>query len=59
MLSPSKAAKWYFGWLLFLLLAAAQVSLGQTESDETAIRAAIKSYVEAYNRGDAKAVADH
>jgi len=27
--------------------------------DETAIRAAVKSYVEAYNRGDAKGVAEH
>jgi uncharacterized protein (TIGR02246 family) len=29
------------------------------KSDESAIRAAVKSYVEAYNRGDAKAVAEH
>lgn len=31
----------------------------EVSADETAIRAAVQSYVEAYNRGDAKAVAVH
>src|SRR5215212_10549907 len=59
MSRPFKADCLFFGWLIFPLLLIAQAAIAQTDSDETAIRAAIKSYVEAYNRGDAKAVADH
>jgi uncharacterized protein (TIGR02246 family) len=54
-----KAHRLFSGWLVLFLLATAQVTLGQTDSDEAAIRAAVKSYVEAYNRADAKAVAEH
>lgn len=59
MARPSRSAGLSFGWFVFSLLAIAQAALAQTGSDEEAIRAAIKSYVEAYNRGDAKAVAEH
>ena len=58
-MSRFKAGRLFFGWLVFALLMIAQVTRGQTDADQSAIRAAIKSYVEAYNRGDAKAVADH
>lgn len=59
MFSRWKADRCLFGWLVLFLLTAAQTTFGQSGSDEDAIRAAIKSYVEAYNRGDAKAVAEH
>ncbi len=39
--------------------ALAQQPAANTSDDEAAIRAAIASYVEAYNRADAKAVAEH
>jgi uncharacterized protein (TIGR02246 family) len=47
--------------LIFLFLSGAQALSAEKAAspDETAIRAAITSYVEAYNRGDAKAVAEH
>jgi uncharacterized protein (TIGR02246 family) len=59
MVSPSKSVRLPVRWLVLLLLATAPVAFAQTGSDEAAIRAAVKSYVEAYNRGDAKAVAEH
>jgi uncharacterized protein (TIGR02246 family) len=58
-MSRFKAGRLFFGWLIFSLLMIAQVTRGETDADQAAISAAIKSYVEAYNRGDAKAVADH
>jgi uncharacterized protein (TIGR02246 family) len=40
-----------------LLLMTAPLALGETESEQAAIRRCVEAYVEAYNRGDAKAVA--
>lgn len=60
MLRHSKAVLYFLSLFALLLLSAAFVTYAQqSESDETTIRAAIKSYVEAYNKGDAKAVAEH
>src|SRR5687768_1076341 len=59
MSSRFNAGCLFFGWLVLPLLTIAQVALGDADSEQAAIRAAVKSYVEAYNRGDAKAVADH
>lgn len=59
MSPPFNVERLFLGWLVFPLLLIAQAALAQTETDESAIRAAIKSYVEAYNRGDAKGVAEH
>jgi uncharacterized protein (TIGR02246 family) len=42
-----------------VLTDAAESRKPAAKSDENAIRAAVDSYVSAYNRGDAKAVADH
>jgi len=48
-------------WAALLLAVSAQAAekKPQSASDEDAIRAEVKSYVEAYNRGDAKALAAH
>jgi len=48
-------------YLGMLSLSMASLALGadKPSPDEAAIRAAVESYVAAYNRGDAKAVADH
>lgn len=59
----SVAARWSLiaiatGLLLTAPAGAAERKPGDN-SDENAIRAAVQSYVEAYNRGDAKAVAAH
>jgi uncharacterized protein (TIGR02246 family) len=59
MSHPHTARRLFLGWLVFPLLMVAQAALAQSASDEEAIRAAVKSYVEAYNRGDADAVAEH
>jgi uncharacterized protein (TIGR02246 family) len=59
MVSPSKTVRSSCGWLVFSLILIAQVAFAQTGSDEAAIRAGVKSYVEAYNRGDAEGVAEH
>ena len=45
--------------LLFLAIAAGNVLSADTATDEAAIRKSAASYVEVYNRRDAKAVADH
>ncbi len=45
--------------LVFAVSAQAAEMKPKSSSDENAIRAAVESYVAAYNRGDAKAVADH
>jgi uncharacterized protein (TIGR02246 family) len=47
------------GLSLLLATAPAWCAEKAATADESAIRAAAKSYVEAYNRGDAKAVAGH
>lgn len=52
----------YFAAMAAALLMVATVfsdDTAEANSDEAAIRASVKSYVEAYNRGDAKAVAEH
>jgi uncharacterized protein (TIGR02246 family) len=46
-------------WMLSVSAGAAETQKPDNKSDEAAIRAAVESYVAAYNRGDAKAVADH
>ena len=51
-------------WLVLLasgvgLVGGAENAPDANNPDLTAIRATVKSYIEAYNRGDAKAVADH
>jgi uncharacterized protein (TIGR02246 family) len=45
--------------ILFAGIAQAGEKKPEASSDESAIRAAVQSYVDAYNRGDAKAVAAH
>jgi uncharacterized protein (TIGR02246 family) len=45
--------------ILLVSAAAAEKTKPEEKSDEDVIRAAVASYVNAYNRGDAKAVADH
>ncbi len=45
--------------LVLAVFAQAEEAKPPSTSDESAIRAAINSYVAAYNRGDAKAVAEH
>ena len=45
--------------LIFAVSAQAAEKKPKSSSDESAIRAAVESYVAAYNRGDAKAVASH
>ncbi|HWA99580.1 MAG TPA: SgcJ/EcaC family oxidoreductase [Pirellulales bacterium] len=42
-----------------MVAAALPIQAAENTSDEEAIRASVASYVDAYNRGDAKAVADH
>ena len=59
MVSHSKVGRLSFGWIALSLFAFAPFAFAQSGSDEAAIRAAVKSYVEAYNRGDAKGVAEH
>src|SRR5512137_407578 len=45
--------------MLWLSVASLAMGADNPSPDEAAIRAAVDSYVAAYNRGDAKAVADH
>lgn len=58
-LSLRRAACWAAALAIGCLLAVSAKAAEKKTDDLTAIRAAIDSYVAAYNRGDAKAVAAH